>query len=241
MVTQGWTGDTKSVAIRPPAVSPGPLGRPNGLRVGGLTPLTTVDYPGELAAVVFCQGCPFRCPYCHNGHLIPARGEDLIPWGRVLEFLQVRRGLLDAVVFSGGEPTLQSGLGAAMAETRGLGFKVGLHTAGPYPGRLRRVLHLVDWVGLDIKALPEEYARVTGVRGSGERAWESLELLLAAGVDLEVRTTPLPGMNGPEDTEALTRRLLQAGVWEHRIQTCRTEHMLDPRCLGISSMENRLS
>jgi pyruvate formate lyase activating enzyme len=198
------------------------------LRVGGLTPLTTIDYPGELAAVIYCQGCPWRCSYCHNGHLVPARGGETIPWAAVLAFLKARRGLLDAVVFSGGEPTLQSGLGAAMGTVRELGFKVGLHTAGPYPDRLERVLHLVDWVGLDIKALPEDYAEVTGVAGSGLRAWASLRLLLAAGVAHEVRTTPLPGRDGPGDLAPLTRRLSEAGVVGHRIQTCRTDNMLDP-------------
>jgi pyruvate formate lyase activating enzyme len=198
------------------------------LRVGGLTPLTTIDYPGALAAVVYCQGCPWRCVYCHNTHLIPAHGDQAIPWGAVLDLLQRRRALLDAVVFSGGEPTLQSGLGAAMGAVRDLGFKVGLHTAGPYPDRLRRVLHLVDWVGLDIKALPEDYPGVTAVPGSGERAWASLDLLLASGINLEVRTTPMPGRDGPADLEALTRRLAQAGVRRHRIQTCRTGRMLAP-------------
>lgn len=198
------------------------------LRVGGLTPLTTVDYPGELAAVIYCQGCPWRCPYCHNGHLVPVGGGDLIPWGRVLGFLEGRRGLLDAVVFSGGEPTLQSGLGAAMEAVRRLGFKVGLHTAGPYPERLGRILHLVDWVGLDIKALPRDYPEVTGVPGSGERAWASLALVLAAGVAHEVRTTPMPSRDTQSDLQRLSGRLAQAGVSQHRIQTCRTGNMLDP-------------
>lgn len=198
------------------------------LRVRGLTPLTTIDYPGELAAVIYCQGCPWRCPYCHNGHLVPARAADLIPWGKVLGFLQGRRGLLDAVVFSGGEPTLQAGLGAAMEEVRRLGFKVGLHTAGPYPERLERLLHRVDWVGLDIKALPGDYPQVTGVPGSGERAWASLDLLLASGVAHEVRTTPMPGRDDPSDLERLSRRLAEAGVGRHRIQTCRTGNLLDP-------------
>jgi pyruvate formate lyase activating enzyme len=198
------------------------------LRVGGVTPLTTVDYPGELAAVVFCQGCPWRCAYCHNGHLVPARGGETIPWAGVLSFLQTRRGLLDAVVFSGGEPTLQSGLGRAMGAVRDLGFKVGLHTAGPYPDRLGRVLPLVDWVGLDIKALPEDYPEITGVASSGERAWRSLRLLLDAGVANEVRTTPLPGRDGPEHLALLASRLAEIGAASHRIQTCRTGNMLDP-------------
>lgn len=204
------------------------MGAVGQLRVGGLTPLTTVDYPGELAAVVFCQGCPWRCAYCHNGHLIPARGGATIPWAAVLSFLETRRGLLDAVVFSGGEPTLQSGLGMALRAVRDLGFKVGLHTAGPYPDRLGRVLPLVDWVGLDIKALPEDYPEITGVASSGVRAWTSLRLLLDAGVAHEVRTTPLPGRDGPAHLAPLASRLAEIGVVSHRIQTCRTASMLDP-------------
>ncbi|MFZ0787995.1 MAG: anaerobic ribonucleoside-triphosphate reductase activating protein [Chromatiaceae bacterium] len=224
----------EALAQRLPAGSTGP-------RVGGLTPLTTVDYPGELAAVVFFQGCPFRCSYCHNGHLIPVRGADLIPWGQVLEFLEARRGLLDAVVFSGGEPTLQPALEPAMSDARRLGYKIGLHTAGPYPVSLRRVLHLLDWVGLDIKALAEDYQKVTGVPGSGERAWESLELLLRSGVGLQVRTTPMPGLDSPTYLERLAARLAEAGVREHLIQTCRTEHLADPRIPGLRSQETHPS
>lgn len=212
--------------------SPGARGLRGILRVGGLTRLTTIDYPGELAAVVYCQGCPFRCGYCHNGHLVGARGDGAIAWAQVLDFLRGRRGLLDGVVFSGGEPTLQSGLASAMGAVKALGFKVGLHTAGPYPQRLRRILHLVDWVGLDIKALPEDYASVTGVPGSGPRCWESLDLLLNAPVALEVRTTPMPGRHADAYLAALTQRLLGVGVTNHSIQTCRTERMLDPTLLS---------
>jgi pyruvate formate lyase activating enzyme len=204
------------------------------LRVGGLTPFTTIDYPGALAAVIYCQGCPWRCAYCHNGHLIPTQGDGGIPWGSVVEFLQARRELLDAVVFSGGEPTLQPGLGLAMEAVRGLGFKVGLHTAGAYPARLRRILPLVDWVGLDIKSLPEGYAEITGVSGSGTRAWASLELLLDSGAAYEVRTTPLPGRDGPRDLGPLIRRLVRLGAGPHRIQTCRTERVLDPGRLAAT-------
>ena len=87
------------------------------LRVGGLTRLSASDYPGKLAAVVFCQGCAWRCSYCHNRGLLPFRKSPFpgeIAWAEVLAFLEKRRGLLDAVVFSGGEPTMQPGLAAAM-------------------------------------------------------------------------------------------------------------------------------
>ena len=88
--------------------------RKPGLRVGGLVPLSTTDYPDHLSAVVFCQGCPWRCAYCHNPHLLPRRSDSEIAWPDVLAFLDRRRGLLDAVVFSGGEPTLQRALPDAM-------------------------------------------------------------------------------------------------------------------------------
>ncbi|NBC12152.1 MAG: anaerobic ribonucleoside-triphosphate reductase activating protein [Gammaproteobacteria bacterium] len=208
------------------------------LRIGGLTPLTSVDYPGELAAVVYCRGCPWRCPYCHNADLQKPDGPSEPTWPEVLSFLECRRGLLDAVVFSGGEPTAQRALPAAMAEVRAPGFKVGLHTGGPYPERLAQLLPLVDWVGLDIKALPEDYPRVTGVPGSGERAWQSLRLLLDARVDLEVRTTPMPGMDDPAYLESLSERLAKAGVGCWALQQCREIGEIDslgrPRRLAES-------
>ena len=87
------------------------------LRIGGFTRLTTIDYPGELAAIVFCQGCPWRCRYCYNTDLLDARTDGLIPWSDIRGFLEQRIGLLDGVVFSGGEPTAQGALDAVMQET----------------------------------------------------------------------------------------------------------------------------
>jgi pyruvate formate lyase activating enzyme len=191
------------------------------LRVGGLTPLTTVDYPGELAAVVFCQGCPWRCSYCHNDHLWAPHGDNELPWAEVLAFLERRRALLDAVVFSGGEPTLQSALPTAMRDVRALGFKIGLHTAGPYPQRLERVLPLVDWVGLDIKAPTEDYPAVTGLPGSGEHAWRSLELLLGSGVAYEVRVTVDEHHLPVDRLDGLLDRLRTAGTRNIVLQACR--------------------
>ena len=170
-----------------------------GVVVGGVTPFTTTDFPGRLAAVLFLQGCPWRCGYCHNPHLVPARRDSDDDsrgqaWDEVLAFLRSRRGLLDAVVFSGGEPTAQPGLAAAISEVRALGFAIGLHTGGAYPRRLAAVLPLVDWVGFDVKAPAARYASVTGVEGSGAPARESLELLLASGVPCEMRTTVHPAL-----------------------------------------------
>ena len=122
------------------------------MRVGGFVPFTSTDYPGALAAVVFCQGCPWRCGYCHNPHLVPARGEGERGFDGILEWLENRRGLLDAVVFSGGEPTAQAALDEAMDAVRARGFKIGLHTGGAYPRRLAALFRHVDWIGFDVKA-----------------------------------------------------------------------------------------
>lgn len=196
------------------------------LAVGGLVPFTTIDFPGRLAAVVFCQGCPWRCAYCHNPHLLP-RGAGTRPWAEVLDWLATRLGLLDGVVFSGGEPLLQRGLPAALAEVRALGFATALHTAGIYPERLAAALPLLDWVGFDVKAPFAGYAPITGCDG-GPAARAALELLLASGVAHEIRCTVPPQL----DAAALDRmdaELAGLGVAHLARQTCRpptpsTEH-----------------
>lgn len=114
------------------------------LKVGGITPFTATDYPGKLAAVMFVQGCPWRCGYCHNPHLQPRLVHSPMPWPPVLELLRRRIGLIDTVVFSGGEPTIDPALAHAIGAVRALGFEVGLHTADAYPKRLLETLPLLD-------------------------------------------------------------------------------------------------
>jgi pyruvate formate lyase activating enzyme len=186
--------------------------RPIPLRVGGLVPFTTTDYPDALAAVVFCQGCPWRCGYCHNPHLVPATGDDERDFASLLEWFTHRRGLLDAVVFSGGEPTAQPSLHDAIDAVRELGFAIGLHTAGAYPRRLAEVLQAVDWIGLDVKAPFANYAMVTGIAGSGRAALASLDLVLDAGVAHEVRTTVHPALTTTAMMEQLARELAARGI-----------------------------
>ena len=192
--------------------SANPAGVTPSLRVGGFEPFTSTDYPDALAAVVFCQGCPWRCAYCHNPHLIPARGDDERDFGRILEWLASRRGLLDAVVFSGGEPTAQAGLSAAIDAVRALGFAIGLHTSGAYPRRLAQVLPMVDWVGLDVKSPIGDYSDVTGIPGQRIHGVASLDLVRSAGVDHEVRTTVHPDLTPPAALERLARELAARGI-----------------------------
>ena len=192
------------------------------LRVSGLTRMTSIDFPGKLAAVVFCQGCPWRCGYCHNPDLLDATAPAAMQWGEVLAFLRQRQGLLDAVVFSGGEPLLQPGLLAALQEVHSLGFATGLHTGGMYPERLAAALPHLDWVGLDIKALEGDYARITATPGSGAKAFAGLATLLASDVAFECRTTWHPGLFPFTDLLALGQQLQTLGVRDWAVQQCRT-------------------
>lgn len=202
------------------------------LRVGGFVPLSTCDWPGELVATVFCQGCPWACGYCHNPHLVPPRAAKGIAWPDIVTFLDGRRGLLDGVVFSGGEPTLQPALPAAMREVRALGFRVGLHSAGPYPERLDAVLPLVDWIGFDVKAAFDDYARITGVRGSGAKASASLRRVLASGVAHDVRTTVHAALLDRAALTRLTADLEALGAREHRLQPFRAAGCTNEALLG---------
>lgn len=192
------------------------------LRIGGITPLTTIDFPGRLAAVVFCQGCPWRCGYCHNAGLLDAAAPAPHRWSEVEQLLHTRRGLLDGVVFSGGEPTLQAALPDALARVRALGFATGLHTAGMYPERLQALLPLLDWVGLDIKAMPARYPFLTATPASGSKPWEALDWLLASGIDHEVRTTWHAGLFDVEELLQLARALSDRGVQQWALQECRS-------------------
>ena len=205
------------------------------LRVGGMVPLTTIDYPGQLACVLFCQGCAWRCRYCHNPQLIPPRGADEVQWRQVLDFLQRRQGLLDAVVFSGGEPTLQDSLPGAMDEVRAMGFRIGLHSAGIKPAAFAKALTGADWVGFDVKALPEDCQAITRVQGSGAANWRSLNHLLDSGVDYECRTTVHWHLFKPERLLMLAQRLNKLGVKHFAVQLVRTERMFDPLLPNVSA------
>jgi pyruvate formate lyase activating enzyme len=142
-------------------------------------------------------------------------------WREILTFLESRRGLLDAVVFSGGEPTLQPALFNAVEAVRSLGFRVGLHTAGMAPERFAPLLPMIGWVGFDVKAPFHAYARITGVEKSGDRALASLRLLLESRVAYEVRTTVHPALLSTEDMLELHDQLLSLGVTHYAVQRFR--------------------
>jgi anaerobic ribonucleoside-triphosphate reductase activating protein len=197
------------------------------LRVGGYTPFSATEYPGLLSAVVFVQGCPWRCGYCHNPHLQERTRDSPIAWKDVLATLERRAGLLDAVVFCGGEATMDPALPEAVAQVRALGFKVGLETACIYPQRLRQVLPLLDWVGFDVKTTFDRYAGITGVAGSGQPVRECVDAILASGVDYECRTTVHPAQLSPALLRELAQALAAMGVRHYVLQEFRATGCAD--------------
>ena len=177
----------------------------------GLQKLSMVDYPGKLAATVFTGGCNLRCPFCHNALLVTRLAETpVLPEEDVLSFLQRRRGLLDGVVLSGGEPLLQPDAIDFLRKVRGMGFAVKLDTNGCFPERLAAILEagLVDYAAMDIKNCREKYPQTVGVPGFDTAAVEeSVRLLARSGVDHEFRTTFVRELHTAADVEAMGRWL----------------------------------
>lgn len=207
----------------------------SSLRIGGFEPFSTVDYPGRLAAVIFCQGCPLRCGYCHNPDLIPARATGSLSFEDVLSVIERRKGFLDAVVFSGGEPLAQAGVIPAMAAARQRGFEIGLHTAGTNPALFAAALPLVDWVGFDVKAPFDGYRGVTGA-DAGSKACASLEILVKSGVAYEVRTTVWPERIGKAEICIMASMLREMGVRRYALQEARTPDRIS--CLGGEALDD---
>jgi len=213
------------------------------IMVGGLTRLTTVDFPGYLAAIIFTQGCPWRCRYCHNWPLLDPCEETAISWEEVMGFLSRRRGFLEGVVFSGGEPTLWPDLSDYIRAVRQLGYAVALHTNGAYPDRLLCLLEerLVDWVALDVKAPFDDYQRINGIPGSGDQARRAMDILLHTPVPCEFRTTIHPQLLTIQDVCAIASFMFEAGVKRYVLQKCRTEYSLDPNLrIGGSDFDDYL-
>lgn len=201
----------------------------NKLAVSGLQKFSTCDWEGNMVATVFTQGCPLNCSYCHNPSLIPTV-DGTIHWQEVEAFLLSRKGLLDGVVFSGGEPTRQTSIVDAARVVREMGYKIGFHTMGIYPSRISALLEegLVNWFGFDIKADWAQYPSVTLVNSSSQssKAQRSLLSILSSGLDYEVRTTVHPSLFSSEHIDSIASNLSELGVKEWVVQKARSEGAL---------------
>ena len=194
------------------------------MRLGGLQKMTLLDFPGRVACTVFTQGCNFRCPFCHNSALVGAIHESPVgdaaedggraalapaefPQEEFFRFLEKRRGLLDGVAITGGEPLLHADAADFIRRIRSLGYAVKLDTNGAFPERLRAIIDegLVDYVAVDIKNSPEKYAMTAGAEGFLPQVEETVRLLKENRVNYEFRTTLVDELHEVSDFEQIGR------------------------------------
>lgn len=173
------------------------------MKVTGIQKLTLLDYPGVVACTVFTAGCNFRCPFCHNAMLVlPEQIDDeCLTDDEVFGFLKKRRGVLDGVAVTGGEPLLHADMPEFLARVKELGYKIKLDTNGSNPELLSEIVKnkLVDRVAMDIKNAPEEYARTIGLKSFDIAPVErSKEMLMRGDIDYEFRTTVVKGIHTKE-------------------------------------------
>ena len=200
------------------------------MHVKGWVKSTLVDYPEKVAASLFCGSCNFCCPNCHNPALVlnPQQVPD-ISEKEIWALLEKRCGLLDGVVISGGEPTLQPDLAAFAARIREMGYSVKLDTNGYRPMTLGALIdaELVDYVAMDIKAPLDRYDEAAGVSIDADRIMQSIDLLLRCQVEYEFRTTVVPGLLGEADIASVAR--LIEGAQAYYLQQFSPHNTLDPR------------
>lgn len=189
-------------------------------KIAAIQKFSTLDYPGKLSAVVFSQGCPIRCVYCHNPDFQDYTKPGIIAFTDLLNFIKERKGLLDAIVFSGGEPLMQRDLYDAISIVKQEGFLLGLHTAGTIPNKLNQVLPLLDWVGFDIKTSFDKYEEITRIPNSGKLALEGFDLLQKSGIPYEVRTTVDSRNIKSEDLIDIAKFLKLKNVKKWVLQEC---------------------
>ena len=176
------------------------------MKIHGLQKMTLLDFPGRVACTVFLGGCDLQCPFCHNYELATGKVPPVMEEDELLAFLAKRKGLLDGVAITGGEPCLHRDLPDLMARIRELGYAVKLDTNGTHPDMLREILArgLADYVAMDIKNSPAKYALTSGMESVFVGAIrESVRILMDSGIDYEFRTTVVDELHEAEDFEEI--------------------------------------
>ncbi len=198
--------------------------------IGGVQRFSLIDYPGKLSCIVFTQGCNFRCPYCYNRSLVlPEFFEETIEEEEFFSFLSRRKGLLDGVVITGGEPTVQEDLLRFVERVKSMGFLVKLDTNGSYPELLKLLIDrgLLDYIAMDVKAPLKKYTKVVRVDLYPDSIVRSVYLIRNSGVDYEFRTTVVRELLTPEDILKIGRFL--KGSRRYALQRfVVTDTLLDP-------------
>ena len=176
----------------------------------GVEKLSLVDYDHHMSAVLFFPGCNFRCPFCHNSALvIHPENNKAIPFSEILDFLKKRVGLLDAVVVTGGEPTLMKDLEEKISQIKELGYKVKLDSNGTHPEVIKKLVeqHLIDYIAMDIKSSFDTYMDITDVFVNLDKIRESIDYIMSCGIDYEFRTTLIAEYHSEEDIRKMAKEL----------------------------------
>jgi len=195
----------------------------------GIQGMTTIDYPGYLAAVLFTRGCAWNCRYCHNHALRDFTQEDLVSWEEIKSFLVSRSDYLDGIVISGGEPTLHPALPFVLESIRELGYKTALHTNGMNPDMLRNIIKrgLLDYIAMDVKGPPRAYDRITRKKYTCFDVSRSIDIILSSNIEYEFRTTYHPLILSEEEILEVMNTLYSIGCRRYNIQKFRKEGVCD--------------
>ncbi|MBQ5910816.1 MAG: anaerobic ribonucleoside-triphosphate reductase activating protein [Clostridia bacterium] len=180
------------------------------MRISGFQKMTLLDFPGRVAATVFTFGCNLRCPFCHNASLVVGKNDVTFTEDEILTYLNKRQGLLDGVCITGGEPLLQPGIADFIKKIKDLGYAVKLDTNGCYPEKLKELVNagLVDYVAMDLKNCFEKYAVTVGIENFDTAPIkESVNFLIASGIDFEFRTTIVKELHTVEDIKTLSNEI----------------------------------
>jgi len=204
--------------------------------LGGFQKMTLIDFPGKIATTVFTVGCNFRCPFCHNPELVlvssaslPVKKEDRKKIeADFFQHLEKRKGQLEGVCITGGEPTVQPDLIEFIQKIKKMGYAVKLDTNGTHPEIVAEVIKekLVDYIAMDIKNQIDRYDQATGVRQYKEQIKESVKLIMQGGTPYEFRTTIVPGIHTPEDFLVIAQWL--KGAKKYWLQKYEDGKTLDP-------------
>jgi len=211
------------------------------MRIGGFQKVSLIDYPGEIGAVVFCQGCNFRCPYCHNPELVnPELYMECMPEDGIFSFLSGRVGRLDAVTVTGGEPTIHSELPRFLARLKDMGYLVKLDTNGSMPSVLERLIaeKIVDYIAMDIKGPLGKYTEITRVPTFLDDIEESIKLIMHSGLKYEFRTTIVESLLSEDDLLAFGG--LIHGARRYAIQSFVPSKVLDSSLLNAKPVPSKI-
>ena len=202
--------------------------------ISGLQKLTLLDYPGKVACTVFTHGCNFRCPFCHNASLVTKGADETISEEEFLSFLQKRKGILDGVCITGGEPTLQKDLPEFMHKIKQMGYSVKLDTNGYNPDVLEGIIKngLADYIAMDIKNSAESYALTAGKENFGiDKIEKSISLIKNSGVEFEFRTTVVKPLHTEESLIGCAE-LIGKDCRYFLQQFKDSGELIDPECQG---------